>query len=151
MAPLHGRKWASSCHSYKRIKYFWELCKIHPNIPILYIRNLSDLKRTVSDSVKGIMYVNPGMKNSHFLRLRDLTHIQLGHGESDKLASAAKQMRSYDIIAVAGQGAVDRFSKAGMTYTKINSKNRPAATKETKRAKGSTPIKTILYAPTWEA
>ena len=136
----------------RELNIFWELSKIHPNIPILYIRNLSDLKRTVSDSVKGIMYVNPGMKNSHFLRLRDLTHIQLGHGESDKLASAAKQMRSYDIIAVAGQGAVDRFSKAGIDIHQNQFKKigRPQL-KKLKRAKGSTPIKTILYAPTWES
>ena len=136
----------------RELNIFLVLCETHQNVPILYIRNLRDLERTISDSVKGIMYVNPGMKNSHFLRLRDLTHVQLGHGESDKLASAAKQMRSYDIIAVAGQGAVERFDKAGIhinpfQFEKIG---RPQL-KGLQKSKESTPIATVMYAPTWES
>ena len=136
----------------RELDIFLAMSKFHPNIPILYVRKLQDLERTISSSVKGILYVNPGMKNSHFLRLRSQIHVQLGHGESDKLASAAKQMRAYDIIAVAGQGAVDRYKKAGIDIhpNQFKRVGRPQL-KNLKRSTGNTPIKTILYAPTWES
>tara|TARA_B100001559_G_C16307507_1_gene532630 strand:- start:84 stop:830 length:747 start_codon:yes stop_codon:yes gene_type:complete len=61
-------------------------------------------------------------------------------------------MRSYDIIAVAGQAAVERFSKAGIHIhpDQFKKVGRPQL-KNLKRSKGNIPIKTILYAPTWES
>jgi len=126
-----------------------DLCE---EIPVLQISQMGDLEKVIGSSVKGAFYVNPGMKNSHLIRLRNLTHIQLGHGESDKLASSAKTMRLYDIVAVAGLAAVNRFTDAGVNIheSQLRIIGRPQH-KNLSITEPNVPVKSILYAPTWES
>ena len=136
----------------RELNLFRPLANLCEDIPVLRIARLVDLEKIITNSTKGALYVNPGMKNSHLLRLRDITHVQLGHGESDKLASAAKTMRAYDTIAVAGQAAIDRYQKAGikMHESQFRIIGRPQLSNLSK-AEPNTPIRSILYAPTWES
>src|SRR5690625_6533680 len=55
------------------------------------------------------------MRNNHMVRYSGLTHIQLLHGESDKASSANPVTRMYDRDFVAGQAAIDRFEKFGVS------------------------------------
>lgn len=56
------------------------------------------------------MYVNHSPRNFECLRFTSLTHVYVGHGDSDKGVSASNQIKAYDFCLVAGRAAVDRIA-----------------------------------------
>lgn len=102
-------------------------------------------------SVRGAFYSHGAGKNAEFIQGSSAAHVFLGHGDSDKPLSASERVLQYDIITVAGQGAIDRFAAAGLKVPadKLRIIGRP-------QTEGITPVSgpmprptTVLYAPTW--
>ena len=90
-----------------------ELAKITDR-PIILRTALTDLDAILCPSLTTVFYCNTATRNSHMVRFPELTHIQLNHGDSDKIASASPVFRQFDRNFVAGQAAVDRFEAHGI-------------------------------------
>lgn len=92
---------------------FEEVAKL-TDAPIILRNRLEDLDSIVCPSLKTVFYANTAVRNSHMIRFPHLTHIQLNHGDSDKIASVSPTFRQYDRNFVAGQAAIDRFAIHGV-------------------------------------
>lgn len=121
--------------------------------PVLLRRSLTDLDDLIVPSARGVFYVNNAMRNNHMVRYAQLTHIQLLHGESDKASSATPIIRMYDRNFVAGQAAIDRFDKFGVTMRseifRIVGRPQVEAVAEARGHIGDLSEPSVLYAPTW--
>jgi hypothetical protein len=106
---------------------------------------------SVSD-VKLALYVNHDHLNFESLRFTSLTHIYLGHGDSDKGVSSSNQIKAYDLCFLAGQAALERTAASVMDYDAaarsvlIGQPQLDAAREVARTTTGPT----ALYAPTWE-
>ena len=89
------------------------------------------------------------MHNVHCVRYRQLTHVQLYHGD-DKAVIASPVNALYDRIFVAGRAAIDRFARYGADPRR-SSGGRPATVAPCARRQAihdvAEPV--VLYAPTW--
>lgn len=121
--------------------------------PVLLRSNLEDLDEVVPASLKVVFYVNTAVRNSHMIRFAHLTHIQLNHGDSDKIASVSPTFRQYDRNFVAGQAAVERFNKHGVatvpgSLVVVGRPQLEAVQLATRRlSEAASPV--VLYSPTW--
>ena len=86
-------------------------------IPILFVDKTRDLEEVVVSSVKVALYVANVGKNIQLLRDMTIKHVFIGHGDSDKSASAHNFMRAYDYMFVAGQAHIDRMRSVGLEMT----------------------------------
>lgn len=109
--------------------------------------------------LRAVFYPSNTGNNIHLLRFNHLTHIFLGHGDSDKSGSAHKFFRVYDEVWIAGQAHRDRFVNAGFSMEGIRfiEVGRPGsrALLQAKAAAGAArwqagEPKSFLYLPTWE-
>ncbi|MGP5836509.1 CDP-glycerol glycerophosphotransferase family protein [Brachybacterium alimentarium] len=121
--------------------------------PVLLRRSLADLDALIVPSARGVFYVNNAMRNNHMVRYASLTHIQLLHGESDKASSATPIIRMYDRDFVAGQAAIDRFEKFGVTMHpdifRIVGRPQVEDVDPERGPVGELEEVSVLYAPTW--
>lgn len=131
---------------------FDEVAKL-TDAPIILRNRLEDLDSVVCPSLKTVFYANTAVRNSHMIRFPHLTHIQLNHGDSDKIASVSPTFRQYDRNFVAGQAAIDRFGIHGVEVRldQFVIVGRPQL--ESVQV-ASTPISqvaepVVLYSPTW--
>ncbi len=120
--------------------------------PVVLRTKLSELDAVAAPSVKVAFYVNNGSSNAHFVRYTDITHIQLLHGESDKAASFNPVTAMFDKIFVAGQAGVDRYADHGVDIPKEKFVivGRPQVEAVQPRTEANIPVRSVLYAPTWE-
>ncbi len=120
--------------------------------PVVLRTKLSELDAVAAPSVKVAFYVNNGSSNAHFVRYTDITHIQLLHGESDKAASFNPVTAMFDKIFVAGQAGVDRYADHGVDIPqeKFVIVGRPQVEAVQPRTEANIPVRSVLYAPTWE-
>ncbi len=131
---------------------FAEVAKL-TDAPIILRVRLDDLDAVVCPTLKTVFYVNTAVRNSHMIRFPHLTHIQLNHGDSDKIASVSPTFRQYDRNFVAGQAAIDRFAVHGVEtradqfvivgrpqLEDVHSASRPI---------GEIEAPVVLYSPTW--
>ncbi|GMA25098.1 hypothetical protein GCM10025864_28570 [Luteimicrobium album] len=106
------------------------------------------------------LYVNHNPANFTNLRLGQLVHVSLMHGDSDKSVSVSNQLKAYDYAFVAGQAAVDRIAASVADYDatarclpvgrpQIDELLQEVETLGHSEANGDT-RRTVLYAPTWE-
>lgn len=117
--------------------------------PVIAARTLQELDRVQTPSIRVALYVNNGAKNGHNVRYRDLVHVQLLHGDSDKPSSFNPVTAMFDSIFVAGQAGIDRYAQHGVMIPeqKFQIVGRPQvqhiarATSESREH--------VLYAPTW--
>ncbi|THV31974.1 CDP-glycerol glycerophosphotransferase [Glycomyces paridis] len=120
--------------------------------PIVVAPRITDVENLLTDSVQGVFYVNNSMENAQLVRTGRLTHVQLMHGDSDKLASRNPVSAMYDRIFVAGQAGIDRYRAHGVDLpdAKFRIVGRPQlhGTRVGPRpdAEGA-PV--VLYTPTW--
>ncbi|TCC00326.1 glycosyl transferase [Micromonospora zingiberis] len=121
--------------------------------PVVLRTGLTQLDDVIVPSLRAAFYVNTATRNNHLVRYTNLTHIQLNHGDSDKVPSHNPVFRMYDKNFVAGQAAVDRFAANGvrMPAEMFSIVGRPQVENV---AIATTPIASItaprvLYAPTW--
>lgn len=120
-----------------------ELVRLHPHDPVILTH--------LPASVRGALYPHGAKKNAVFLAHDEVTHVFLGHGDSDKPLSASERVLSYDVVAVAGQAAIDRFAQADLRVpaAKLRVVGRPQ-TEGIEPVAGPLPDSpTVLYAPTW--
>lgn len=121
--------------------------------PVLLRRSLPDLDALIVPSARGVFYVNNAMRNNHMVRYSSLTHIQLLHGESDKASSATPVIRMYDRDFVAGQAAIDRFEKFGVSMHsdifRIVGRPQVEDVDAERGPIGDLEDRSVLYAPTW--
>lgn len=121
--------------------------------PVLLRRSIPDLDALIVPSARGVFYVNNAMRNNHMVRYSGLTHIQLLHGESDKASSANPVTRMYDRDFVAGQAAIDRFEKFGVSMHpdifRIVGRPQVEEVYGERGLIGQLENPSVLYAPTW--
>lgn len=93
--------------------------------------------------------------NIHLIKHPKIKHIFIGHGDSDKSASAHKFFRVYDNNWVAGQANVDRFQSIatnGLEFVKVGRPTLKVAALEAHSDWSSRFDESVnlLYLPTWE-
>ena len=117
--------------------------------PVVAAATLQELDRVQMPSFRVALYVNNGAKNSHNVRYRDLVHVQLLHGDSDKPSSFNPVTAMFDSIFVAGQAGVDRYAQHGIAIPakKFQIVGRPQV-QDIARPSGGRRER-VLYAPTW--
>ena len=133
---------------------FRQLAEMYPSTPIV--------RAPIPASVRGALYPHGAASNADFIAGSSATHVFLGHGDSDKPLSASERVLQYDLIAVAGQAAIDRFAAAGLTIPaeKLRVIGRPQTEgivpvpvvevrSEAEPRNHLGPPPTVLYAPTW--
>ena len=105
----------------------------------------------IPPSVRGALYPHGAAKNSEFIEASGATHVFLGHGDSDKPLSASDRVLQYDVITVAGQAAIDRFTASGVHVPpeKLRIIGRPQTEGIAVTTGRPRHPATVLYAPTW--
>jgi CDP-glycerol glycerophosphotransferase (TagB/SpsB family) len=123
-------------------------------VPLIYRRTLRSLEEIIVESMTTAFYVNNAARNTHLVERRELTHVWLNHGDSEKPACFNPVHAIYDVIFAAGQAGIDRYARHGVHIPaeKFKIVGRPQVELITP-ARG--PISTIerptvLYAPTWQ-
>lgn len=120
--------------------------------PVVVVRAMDGLDDVLVPSLTTAFYVNNSIRNCHFVRFTELTHVQLNHGDSDKAPSFNPVMRMYDLNFVAGQAAVDRYAANGVTtredFFRIVGRPQVADVAPATARPTDAPL-TVLYAPTW--
>lgn len=90
-----------------------------PNIyPISSINQIEPLFARMPN-LKAVFYPANNGVNMQAVRNNDLTHVFLGHGDSNKASSANKVFRLYDHVWVAGQAHMDRFKRVTGNYSAL--------------------------------
>ncbi len=120
------------------------------SVPVITRRSLGDLDRLIVPSLRAVFYVNASSGNGAMVRYQQLTHVYLGHGDSDKPPSYNPTHAMYDKVFCAGPAAIDRYGVHGVDIPRSTFEivGRPQV--ETVRpASGSAVPSTVLYAPTW--
>jgi hypothetical protein len=99
-------------------------------------------------------YVNNAVRNTHLIERRELTHVWLNHGDSEKPACYNPVHAMYDRIFAAGQAAVDRYARHEVIIpaAKFRIVGRPQvdAIVLARHPIGLIDQPTVLYAPTWQ-
>ncbi len=122
-------------------------------LPVVCIDGSADLMNFTLPSVRVALYPSNTGKNIHMLRNRGMTHVFVGHGDSDKAASSNPYAKVYDEVWVAGPAGRDRYLRAGVGVRDddIVEVGRPQLASLAQAGAGLPgPLRTVLYAPTWE-
>ncbi len=122
------------------------------DLPVVHRATLRSLEDVVVPTMRAAFYVNNAVKNTHFVERRELTHVWLNHGDSEKPACFNPVHAIYDRIFAAGRAGVDRYARHGVHIPaeKFVVTGRPQVA-QIGRARGPLPQEpTVLYAPTWQ-
>lgn len=123
------------------------------SIPTVCIPDNIDLMNFELPTIRVALYPGNAGKNIHMLRIPGVTHVFIGHGDSDKPASFNPFSKVYNQIWTAGKAGRDRYRVAdiGVDDRDVREVGRPqlqGVRQATERALA--PDLTVLYAPTWE-
>jgi CDP-glycerol glycerophosphotransferase (TagB/SpsB family) len=122
--------------------------------PVINRPTLRSLEDVISPSLKAAFYVNNAGLNTHFIERREMTHVWLNHGDSEKPACYNPVHAIYDRIFAAGQAGIDRYERHGVDIAteKFRIVGRPQVEGIHRRKSpiAATDDKTVLYAPTWK-
>ena len=123
------------------------------SLPVVLKRNLEELDQVVVPSLKAAFYVNTATRNCHLIRYTQMKHIQLNHGDSDKVPSFNPVFRMFDRNFVAGQAAIDRFAANGVWVPRemfeIVGRPQVSQVEVARKRIDEADAPTVLYAPTW--
>jgi hypothetical protein len=123
------------------------------DVPVIEARGIADLETLIVPSLKAAFYVNASSGNGALVRFQHLSHIYLGHGDSDKPPSYNPTHAMYDQIFAAGPAAARRYAAHGVSIPaeKFRIVGRPQVEDiqqvETSIRSVAEPV--VLYAPTW--
>lgn len=120
-------------------------------IPYKFIRSYSDIK---FEDRKVVFYLFNAQSNCRMVAFRNVSHVFITHGESNKKSSVKPIVRIYDHVITSGQVGVDRYLKAGL-FTKLDiEEDRIIRLGNTFIGQNNyhydKDSHTLLYAPTWE-
>ncbi|GAA1278724.1 hypothetical protein Psi02_60690 [Planotetraspora silvatica] len=125
-------------------------------LPVVCIPSAVDLMnfRGLDSAGVALFAANVG-NNIHLLRKPGVTSVFIGHGDSDKEASFNPFTKVYDEVWVAGPAGRERYRHAevGVRDEAIVEVGRPqlaAVLRGSPYTRGTLPVPTVLYAPTWE-
>ena len=132
-----------------------QLClELGVEVPLIYRRTLRSVEEVIVDSMTASFYVNNAARNTHFIERRELTHVWLNHGDSEKPACFNPVHAIYDLIFSAGQAGIDRYARHGVTIPaeKFRIVGRPQVEmiRPQRAPIGDIDDQTVLYAPTWQ-
>lgn len=121
--------------------------------PLVHRPTLRSLEDVVVPSLSTAFYVNNATNNTHFIERRQMVHVWLNHGDSEKAACYNPVHAIYDVIFAAGRAGIDRYARHGVQIPerKFEIVGRPQVEGI---ARADRPIAdvahpTVLYAPTW--
>jgi CDP-glycerol glycerophosphotransferase (TagB/SpsB family) len=124
-------------------------------VPVVNRSSLRSLEQAVVPSMAAAFYVNNAVRNTHLIERRELTHVWLNHGDSEKPSSYNPVHAIYDLIFVGGQAGIDRYARHGAVIPseKFRIVGRPqvesiAIARRPITQQPQPPI--VLYAPTWQ-
>jgi hypothetical protein len=123
-------------------------------VPVIHRPTLRSLEEVVVPSLRTAFYVNNAVRNTHFVERRELIHVWLNHGDSEKPACFNPVHAIYDVLFVAGQAGIDRYARHGVEIPaeKFRVVGRPQVESilpATVPPREQHPP-TVLYAPTWQ-
>ena len=121
------------------------------SLPVVSIPNGSTLMTLELPGLRAALYVGNTANNLHLLRRPGVRSVFIGHGDSDKSASANPFARAYHEIWVAGPAGRDRYAAAGVELpaSAFVEVGRPQLGEIGRRPEPDQRV-TVLYAPTWE-
>lgn len=121
-------------------------------VPVAAIASASDVMDLALPTARLALYPANVGDNLHLIRQPGLVHVFVGHGDSDKAASATRISRIYDQIWVAGPAGRDRYRAAdiGIADADVVEVGRPQLAGLTTARELTGDGLTVLYAPTWE-
>jgi CDP-glycerol glycerophosphotransferase (TagB/SpsB family) len=123
------------------------------DVPVVEARRISDLEALLQPSVKAAFYVNASSGNGYLVRFQHLTHVFLGHGDSEKPTSYNPTHAMFDVIFAAGPAATRRYAAHGVSIPpekfKIVGRPQVEDVARAKRAISDVRQPVVLYAPTW--
>ncbi len=131
---------------------FFAEAKRQFGLPVVLARTVEALEYVAVPSLGAFFYVNNDPKNANGVRFAGITHVHLGHGDSDKPASYSPTFAMFDRIFVAGQAAIDRFAQHGVLVPreKFVLVGRPQVEDiEVRDSDAGVERPVVLYAPTW--
>ncbi|UQN28062.1 CDP-glycerol glycerophosphotransferase family protein [Brachybacterium kimchii] len=135
----------------RKTSAFREITRL-TDAPVVVRTNIWQLDDVITPSITTAFYVNNSAPNVHLVRYPQITHVQLLHGDSDKASSFNPVTALYDRIFVAGQAAIDRYENNGVEIPqeKFTIVGRPQVETVEQQGPENIPVRTVLYAPTWE-
>ena len=121
------------------------------DVPVVCVQRFTVLSGLEMPRLRAALYVGNAALNIQFMRRTGVTSAFIGHGDSDKPASANPMTRMYSEIWVAGPAGRDRYRAAGLdipdhAFVEVG---RPQLG-DVPRRPDAEPRLTVLYAPTWE-
>ncbi|GAA1352969.1 hypothetical protein [Streptomyces beijiangensis] len=123
------------------------------HLPVLCLPHADHVMNLDFSSVRTVLYSANVGPNIHMLRMPQATHVFVGHGDSDKLASVNPYAKVYDEVWTAGRAGRDRWAAAavGVRDEAVVEVGRPqlAGIERESGPRHAGPL-TVLYAPTWE-
>lgn len=139
------------------IKYYKENYKVvsklfkEHNIKYKFIKKYSDIS---FEDGKTVFYLFNAQSNCRMVAFRNVSHVFITHGESNKKSSVKPIVRIYDHVVTSGQVGIDRYLKAGIFTKSDIEDNRVIRLGNTFVGQNNYSYDenshTLLYAPTWE-
>jgi len=120
--------------------------------PVVHRPDLRSLDDVAVESLTTVFYVNNAVKNTHMVERAGLHHVWLNHGDSEKPACYNPVHAIYDTIFAAGQAAIDRYARHGVSLPReaFEIVGRPQVSTITPAVpRADDDVPTVLYAPTW--
>ena len=121
LAKTHLMYWVTLLRSFPwpfvvvtDLRLSFELTVSHSNFPIVFSTNSCDISRMFAFGPKVALYSHNAFSNNAFLKRKKVTHVFLGHGESDKPGSASDLIKRYDLVFAAGPANMRRLHAAGI-------------------------------------
>ena len=84
------------------------------DVPVVHRPSLRSLDDVVTPSLTTAFYVTNGVRNSHFVERRDLTHVWLNDGSSDRPTAYSPVHAIYDLIFVPDRQTLGRYAEHGV-------------------------------------
>ncbi len=113
-----------------------------------------DLKILIVPTLGWFFYLHNARSNLRYMAMRQVKHVWLGHGDSDKPASVFARHADYDVLVVSGTAAIDRYEAAGVHIPreKFAILGRPQVLEIEAATRPISAIDrpVVLYAPTWQ-